>query len=77
MIVQGLQLIQEHAKQRDSTTDLKDLRHPRLLPRKQMFNLLIELMETTTSQVQSHEVATLLDVAQSGSDQPGTPLART
>ncbi|XP_011647093.1 eIF-2-alpha kinase activator GCN1 [Pogonomyrmex barbatus] len=75
MIVQGLQLIQEHAKQRGSTTDLKDLRHPRLLPRKQMFDLLIELMETTTSRVQSHAVATLLDVAQSGSGQPGTAIA--
>ncbi|KAM0733122.1 Stalled ribosome sensor GCN1 [Formica fusca] len=76
MIVQGLQLIQEHAKQRgDSTTDLKDIRHPRLLPRKQMFDLLIELMETTTGRVQSHAVATLLDVAQSGSGQPGTAIA--
>lgn len=75
MIIQGLQLIQEHAKQRGDTTDLKDLRHPRLLPRKQMFDLLIELMETTTSRVQSHAVATLLDVAQSGSGQPGAAIA--
>ncbi|KMQ96025.1 translational activator gcn1 [Lasius niger] len=76
MIVQGLQLIQEHAKQRgDSSTDLKDVRHPRLLPRKQMFDLLIELMETTTGRVQSHAVATLLDVAQSGSGHPGTAIA--
>lgn len=75
MIVQGLQLIQEHAKQRSSTNDLKDIRHPRLLPRKQMFDLLIELMETTTGRVQSHAVATLLDVAQSGSGQPGTAIA--
>ncbi|GAB1860935.1 Translational activator GCN1 [Camponotus japonicus] len=76
MIVQGLQLIQEHAKQRGgNTTDLKDIRHPRLLPRKQMFDLLIELMETTTGRVQSHAVATLLDVAQSGSGQPGTAIA--
>ncbi|XP_012231678.1 stalled ribosome sensor GCN1 [Linepithema humile] len=75
MIVQGLQLIQEHAKQRSGTNDLKDIRHPRLLPRKQMFDLLIELMETTTGRVQSHAVATLLDVAQSGSGQPGTAIA--
>ncbi|KAF7417549.1 hypothetical protein HZH68_000202 [Vespula germanica] len=75
MIVQGLQIIQDHAKQRGNSADLKDMRHPRLLPRKQIFDLLIELMSNTTGRVQSHAVATLLDVAQSGSGQPGTALA--
>ncbi|XP_011149210.1 eIF-2-alpha kinase activator GCN1 [Harpegnathos saltator] len=75
MIVQGLQFIQEHTKQRGSTNELKDPRHPRLLPRKQMFDLLIELMEKTTGRVQSHAVATLLDVAHSGSGQPNTAIA--
>nr|XP_031848654.1 eIF-2-alpha kinase activator GCN1 isoform X2 [Nomia melanderi] len=75
MIVQGLQIIQEHAKQRGDSLDLKDMRHPRLLPSKHMFDLLIELMEITTGRVQTHAVATLLDVAQSGSGQPGTALA--
>ncbi|XP_076383364.1 lethal (3) 80Fj [Megalopta genalis] len=74
MIVQGLQIIQEHAKQRGDSLDLRDMRHPRLLPRKHMFDLLIELMEITTGRVQTHAVATLLDVAQSGSGQPGTTL---
>ncbi|XP_033358048.1 eIF-2-alpha kinase activator GCN1 [Bombus vosnesenskii] len=75
MIVQGLQIIQEHAKQRGSSSDFKDMRHPQLLPRKHMFDLLIELMEITSGRVQSHAVATLLDVAQSGSGQPGTAIA--
>ncbi|KAI4488580.1 hypothetical protein M0802_011470 [Mischocyttarus mexicanus] len=75
MIVQGLQIIQDHAKQRGNSSDMKDMRHPRLLPRKQIFDLLIELMNNTTGRVQSHAVATLLDVAQSGSGQPGTALA--
>lgn len=74
MIVQGLQIIQEHAKQRGGS-DFRDTRHPQLLPRKHMFDLLMELMEITTGRVQTHAVATLLDVAQSGSGQPGTALA--
>lgn len=75
MIVQGLQLIQEHAKQRSSSKDSKDIRHPQLLPRKQMFDLLIELMEISTGRVQPHAIATLLDVAQSGSGQPDAAIA--
>ncbi|XP_043262082.1 eIF-2-alpha kinase activator GCN1 [Colletes gigas] len=74
MIVQGLQIIQEHAKQR-GTSDLRDLRHPRFLPRKHMFDLLIELMEITTGRVQTHAIATFLDVSQSGSGQPNTAIA--
>lgn len=75
MIVQGLQIIQEHAKQRSNDTDLKKIRHPKLLPRKQMFDLLIELMETTIGRLQSHAVTTLLDIAQSGSGESGTTIA--
>lgn len=75
MIVQGLQIIQEHAKQRGNSSDFRDMKHPQLLPRKHMFDLLIELMEITNGRVQTHAVATLLDVAQSGSGQPGTAIA--
>ncbi|XP_017884303.1 eIF-2-alpha kinase activator GCN1 [Ceratina calcarata] len=74
MIVQGLQIIQEHAKQRGNS-DFKNSRHPQLLPRKHMFDLLIELMEITSGRVQTHAVATLLDVAQSGSGQRGAAIA--
>ncbi|XP_016837247.1 eIF-2-alpha kinase activator GCN1 [Nasonia vitripennis] len=75
MITQGLQIMQDHAKQRGDSTNPEDARHPRLLPRKQMFDLLIELMSTTTGRVQTHSVATLLDVAQSGSGTEGAALA--
>ena len=75
MITQGLQIIQDHAKQRGDSTNPKDPRHPRLLPRKQMFDLLIELMSITTGRVQSHAVATLLDVAHSGNGENGAALA--
>ncbi|XP_051176736.1 eIF-2-alpha kinase activator GCN1 [Leptopilina boulardi] len=76
MITQGLQVIQDQAKQRgDDVTNVKDLRHPRLLPRKQIFDLLIELMSSTTGRVQSHAVATLLDVANSGSGVDSAALA--
>lgn len=67
MISQGLQIVQEHAKQRGDPNDSEDPRHPRLLPRKQMFDLLIELMSSTTGRIQSQAVATFLDVAGSGS----------
>ncbi|CAG5089337.1 Similar to Gcn1: eIF-2-alpha kinase activator GCN1 (Mus musculus) [Cotesia congregata] len=71
MITQGLQVIQEHAKQRGDL-DSKDPRHPKFLPRKEMLDLLIELMSSTTGRVQSHAVATFLDVAYSGDGSPGT-----
>ncbi|CAL7933790.1 unnamed protein product [Xylocopa violacea] len=75
MIIQGLQIIQEHAKQRGNSSDFRDPRHPQLLPRKHMFDLLIELMEITSGRVQTHAVAALLDVAQSGSGQRGAAIA--
>lgn len=75
MTTQGLQIVQEHAKQRGEENNWKDPRHPRLLPRKQMLDLLIELMSSTTGRVQSQAVATFLDVANSGSGIPGTALA--
>lgn len=75
MITQGLQIIQDHAKQRGDLTNPEDSRHPRLLPRKQLFDLLIELMSNTTGRVQMHAVATLLDVAQSGSGAEGAALS--
>lgn len=67
--------MQDHAKQRGASTNPEDPRHPRLLPRRQMFDLLIELMSTTTKRVQTHAVATLLDVARSGSGAEGSALA--
>ncbi|KAK0092981.1 hypothetical protein PV326_000188 [Microctonus aethiopoides] len=75
IITQGLQLIQEHVKQRGEDTNCNDPRHPRLLPRKQMLDLLIELMSCTNGRVQSHAVATFLDVANSGCGVPSMTTA--
>ena len=76
---EGLHIVQEHARQRATTNDddnSEDPRHPRLLPRKQMFDLLIEIMSSTSSgRIQSHVVATILDVANSGSGAEGCALA--
>lgn len=75
MTSEGLQIVQEHAKQRGDHSNPKDPRHSRLLPRRQMFDLLIELMSTTTGRIQSHAVATFLDVAHSGSGAVGCATA--
>ncbi|XP_034945471.1 eIF-2-alpha kinase activator GCN1 [Chelonus insularis] len=75
MTTQGLHIVQEYAKQRGEENNWNDPRHPRLLPRKQMLDLLIELMGITNGRVQSHAVATFLDVAYSGSGILGTTLA--
>lgn len=76
MIAQGLQVIQDHAKQRpEDILNLKDPRHPLLLPRKLMFDLLIELMSNTTGRAQTHAVATLLDVAQASKATEGVEMS--
>ncbi|XP_014216178.1 eIF-2-alpha kinase activator GCN1 [Copidosoma floridanum] len=75
VMTQGLQIMQDHAKQRGDSTNPEDARHPRLMPRKQLFDLLIELMSTTSGRVQAHAVATLLDVAHSGDGSEGAALA--
>ena len=75
MITQGLHVMQDHAKQRGDSTNPEDPCHPRLLPRKQMFDLLIELMSEVSGRVQNHAVSTLIDVAQSGSGVEGAALA--
>ncbi|XP_011307361.1 translational activator GCN1 [Fopius arisanus] len=68
ILTQGLQIIQEHAKQRADFDDGRDPKHPRLLPRRQMLDLLIELMSNTSGRVQFHA---FLDVAHSGSGEVG------
>ncbi|KAF7989110.1 hypothetical protein HCN44_007420 [Aphidius gifuensis] len=75
--IQGLQIIQEHAKQRGNSVDNNylDSNHPRYLPRHQMLDLLIELMTKTNGRVQTYSVATFLDIANSGSGIPGTAKA--
>lgn len=63
----ALQIISEHAKLRGGKVleNGKDMYHPRLLPHKQMFELLVELISSTSARIQSQAVACLLDVARS------------
>ncbi|KAF5292015.1 hypothetical protein FQA39_LY14132 [Lamprigera yunnana] len=64
----SLQVISEHAKSRVKTDDVKiNFYHPMYLPRQQMFELLMELISTTSGRIQSQAVACLLDVAVSAS----------
>lgn len=56
----GLQIISVHAKMRGQ--DEKDLYHPQYLPIKQMFEVLIELISSTSGRIQSQAAACLLDV---------------
>ena len=46
LITAGLQIISEHAQMRGTTDNSggKDLYHPNLLPRRQMFELLIDMI---------------------------------
>ncbi|KAK4875808.1 hypothetical protein RN001_012230 [Aquatica leii] len=67
LIQMSLQVISEHAKLRDTTNHEIGFYHPKYLPRQQMFELLIELINTTHGRIQSLAVACLLDVAISAS----------
>lgn len=72
----GLQIISEHAKMRGRIADEdNDVFHPKLLPRKNMFELLIDLISSTSGRIQSQAVATLLDVASSASGAPTCSVA--
>lgn len=71
----GLSVIQEHAKQRGDVTVAKDSIHPRLLPQKQMFDVLIELIGSTAGRVQSQAISALLEVAKSNDGSKGAALA--
>ncbi|KAK5645448.1 hypothetical protein RI129_006748 [Pyrocoelia pectoralis] len=64
----SLQIISEHSKLRYSVKEgAINLYHPKYLPRQQMFELLIELISSTTGRIQSQAVTCLLDVAISAS----------
>ncbi|XP_049938173.1 eIF-2-alpha kinase activator GCN1 [Schistocerca serialis cubense] len=80
VILSTLQIISEHAQMRGQRTARtvigdSDLYHPRLLPRKQMFELLIDMISRTSGRVQQQAGAALLDVATSGSARDGCARA--
>ena len=69
VMTQGIQLIQRHAGLRSAT---RAENNPRLLPLKEMIELLIDIIATTTnSRVQQTAYAALLEVAVAASGQPG------
>ncbi|XP_031350613.1 eIF-2-alpha kinase activator GCN1-like [Photinus pyralis] len=64
----SLQIISEHSKLRHNVKEgAINLYDPRYLPRQQMFELLIELISSTSGRIQSQAVTCLLDVAISAS----------
>lgn len=71
----GLQIISEYAKLSPETDgDENDsLYSPRLLPRKQMLDLLIKLISSTSGRVQTQVEACILDVANSSQANGATP----
>ncbi|PSN31349.1 eIF-2-alpha kinase activator GCN1, partial [Blattella germanica] len=77
LITSGLQIISEHAQMRGTADNSvgKDLYHPNLLPRRQMFELLIEMISSTGGRIQQQAGSALLDVATSGSGAPGCARA--
>ncbi|CAH1977085.1 unnamed protein product [Acanthoscelides obtectus] len=76
LIHDGLHIISEHAKLRGSDENgIKDLYHPKYLPTKQIFSLLVDILNATTGRVQSQCEACLLEVASCVSGQPGCATA--
>nr|CAD7392316.1 unnamed protein product [Timema cristinae] len=75
LVTLSLQIIAEHAQMRGES--LKDLHHPMLLPRRQMFELLIDLISSVSGRVQQQAEATLLDLAMSGSGEEGCAFANS
>jgi hypothetical protein len=73
-VTRCLHFISEHAKMRsDSGVASHD---PNLLPRKIMFDLLIEIIGSTSSRLQQVACNTFTEVAMSGSGNPGCAQAR-
>ncbi|RZF42658.1 hypothetical protein LSTR_LSTR001453 [Laodelphax striatellus] len=66
----GLQLLAEHALMRQCQAS-PDLSDPQLLPRRHMFDLLVDIISKTSGRVQQQASATLLDVAGSASGKKG------
>lgn len=76
LIHEGLQIVTEHAKLRGNEENgTKDIYHPRYLPTRQMFILLVDVITSTTGRVQSQCEACLLEVAGCVSGQAGCAKA--
>ncbi|KAL1494916.1 hypothetical protein ABEB36_010427 [Hypothenemus hampei] len=72
----GLRIISEHAKLRGNEDyDNSDVYHPKYLPIKQIFLLLVDIICNTTGRIQAQSEACLLDIANSVSGKPGCAQA--
>lgn len=71
-ILMGIQLIESHAQIKGDTIrgEITDYRHPKFMPRYEMFKLLLAIISSHRGRIQSHAVAALLEVAKisSGED---------
>lgn len=75
-IFDGLQIISEHAKTRGTQIDPEsDIYHPKHLPTKQMFLLLVDIICNSSGRVQAQSEACLLDIARSVSGKQGCGIA--
>ncbi|KAH1001345.1 eIF-2-alpha kinase activator GCN1-like isoform X2 [Dendroctonus ponderosae] len=75
-ITTGLQFISEHAKVRGSSVGRNlNIYHPKYLPTKQMFLLLVDIICNSSGRVQAQSEACLLDIANSVSGNPGCAKA--
>ncbi|XP_060530072.1 stalled ribosome sensor GCN1 [Cylas formicarius] len=72
LVHQGLHVITEHAKLRGKENNgVTDVYHPKYLPIKQMFILLVDIISSTSGRVQSQCEACFLEVAGCVSGEPG------
>lgn len=65
----GVKIIELHAQTRGDTVtgDLWDYKHPKYLPRMEMFQILIKLISTHSGRTQNQAVAAILEVAKCSS----------
>ncbi|RZC38970.1 translational activator GCN1-like, partial [Asbolus verrucosus] len=76
LVHDGLQIVSEHSKLRASEQNgLRDIYDPQYLPIRQMFELLVEIISSTTGRIQSQAEACLLDVAACASGEVGCAKA--
>ncbi|XP_055908453.1 eIF-2-alpha kinase activator GCN1 [Eupeodes corollae] len=69
LLLMGIKIIEKHAQIRGDTVngELSDYRHPKFMPRLEMFRLLLQLISTHRGRTQTQAVAALLEVASTSS----------
>uniref|UniRef100_A0A1B0AHF4 TOG domain-containing protein n=1 Tax=Glossina pallidipes TaxID=7398 RepID=A0A1B0AHF4_GLOPL len=69
LLLMGIKILEEHAQIRGDSLigDINDYRHPKYMPRMEMFQLLLSFISNNQGRIQTQAVVTLLEVAQSSS----------